>query len=137
MRLGRYIHGKLTADAALAALVGDRVYPVLMPMKAEYPAIVYTVANAPLDRNMKDRPADHDSAKVSFHIWADMQGGQQNYDTLDDIDTALRAALDFAAEEEVGGVTVESCKYAGGRDGYDEGRTLYLRESNYDFTVKN
>lgn len=137
MLLGKYIYGKLSALTAITDLVGLRIYPVFLPMPAEYPAVVYMVNSAPLDNNMKDRAAYHDRATVTFHIWADHAQGQQGYDDLDSIDTALRTALDNVAQQTVNGVTVETCKYLGSQDGRDEERTLFLREANYSFTTKN
>lgn len=136
MYLGKYIYGKLSTTTAITDLVGTRIYPVFLPDKVAYPAIVYTVANLPLDRGMKDQPANHDRAIVTFHIWADHAQGQQGYDDLDSIDAALREALDFV-EGTVAGVIVEGCHYDGSRDGRDEERTLFLRETNYTFTTKN
>ena len=136
MQLGKYIYGKLSATTAITDLVGTRIFPVFLPQTADYPAIVYTVNNTPLDRSMKSEPADHDRATVTFHIWADHAQGQQGYDDLDAIDAALRTTLDFV-EGTVSGVTVESCHYDGSRDGRDEERTLFMREATYTFTTKN
>lgn len=136
MLLGKYIYGKLSTTTAITDLVGTRIHPVFLVQSAVYPAIVYMVDNAPTDRSAKDRPADHDRATVTFHIWADHAQGQQGYDDLDAIDAALRDALDYV-EGTVSGVTVEFCKYQGSRDGRDEERTLFLREATYVFTTKN
>ena len=135
MNLGKYIFAMLSADATLTTLVGTRIYPVFLPQAAAYPAIVYTVVNAPLDRQ-KDATAFHDRAVVTFHIWADALQSQDAYNALDDIDSALRAALDFV-EGTAGGVTAESCEYEGSRDGRDEERTLFLREAIYKFITLN
>ncbi len=136
MNLGKYIYGKLSAASAITDLVGTRIYPIFLPMTASYPAIVYMVNNTPNDRGMKDRPADHDKAIVTFHIWVDHAQGQQGYDDLDAIDTALRTVLDYV-EGTVNAVTVEGCHYDGSRDGRDEERTLFMREATYTFTTRN
>lgn len=136
MNIGRYIYGKLSNTTAITDLVGTRIYPVFLPMGAEYPAIVYTASNNPLDRGMKTEPADHDKAAVSFFIWADHAQGQEAYDLIDDIDSALRTALDFVVGTE-SGVTVEDCKYLGSQDGRDEDRLLFMRKADYTFTTKN
>lgn len=136
MLLGRYIYGKLSTTTAVTDLVGERIFPVYVPQNETYPCITYMVDNAPLDSKMKDRLAYHDRATVTFHVWADHAQGQQGYDDLDDIDAAIRAALDFVAAA-ISGIIVETCKYENSRDGRDDDRLLILREITYTFTTKN
>jgi hypothetical protein len=129
MKIGRYIYSKLAASAALSALVSDRIYPVFMPQNAEYPCIVYMSENLPHDQT-KDHPGHYDRAAVTLHIWCEAREGQNAYDVLDDIDAAVRAALDFQ-EATAGGVTAEVSRYEGSRDGRDENMITYLREAKY------
>ena len=136
MNAGNYIYAKLAATAGVTALVSTRIYPVLMPQENAYPAIVYSVSNQPLDANMKDRGPYHDRATVSFTYWADIQFGQDAYTSLDSIDSAVRTALDFVAAT-AGGVTVETCKYLGSEDVFNEERTLLGRNATYQMTIKN
>ncbi len=136
MRAGNYIYAKLTATAGVTALVSTRIYPLLMPEKQVYPAIVYSVSNRPLDANMKDRAAYHDVATVSFTYWADIQFGQDAYTSLDAIDAAVRTAIDFV-EATAGGVTTEACKYIGSEDVFSEDRLLLGRQATYQLTTKN
>jgi Protein of unknown function (DUF3168) len=136
MNTGNYIYAKLTATAGVTALVSTRIYPVLMPDKLDYPAIVYSVSNRPLDANMKDRGPYHDQATVTFNFWADVKYGQDGYTSLDAIDAAVRAALDFVTAT-AGGVTCETCKYIGSEDIFSEDRLLIGRAANYQMTIKN
>lgn len=136
MRAGNYIYAKLTATAGVTNLVQSRIYPLLMPEKQFYPAIVYSVSNRPLDANMKDRAAYHDVATVSFTYWADIQFGQDAYTSLDAIDAAVRTAIDFVSAT-AGGVTCETCKYIGSEDVFSEDRLLLGRQATYQLTTKN
>lgn len=136
MLIGRYIYGKLSNDTGVSALVEDRIYPVLLPMDEPYPSIVYTVTNEPLDNNAKQEKASYDRQIVTFHVWADQSQGQQAYDDIDDIDAAIREALD-RVEDTVSGVTVEAAYYLGSQDGRDESRGLFLREIRYSITTRN
>ena len=136
MNAGNYIYAKLTATAGVTNLVSTRIYPMLMPEKQVYPAIVYSVSNRPLDANMKDRAAYHDQATVSFTYWADIQFGQDAYTSLDAIDAAVRTAIDFVSAT-AGGVTVEACKYIGSEDVFSEDRLLLGRQATYQLTTKN
>lgn len=136
MRAGNYIYAKLTATAGVTALVSTRIYPMLMPEKEVYPAIVYSVSNSPLDSNMKDRAGYHDRATVTFNFYADIQFGQDAYTSLDAIDAAVRTALDFVTAT-AGGVTCETCKYLGSEDNISEDRLLLVRVATYQMTTKN
>jgi hypothetical protein len=136
MNAGNYIYAKLSATIAVTNLVSTRIYPVLMPQNASYPAIVYSVSNRPLDANMKDRGPYHDQSTVSFTYWADIQFGQDAYTSLDAIDLAVRTALDFVSAT-AGGVNTETCKYLGSEDVFSEDRLLLGRQATYQLTTKN
>lgn len=136
MKAGNYIYAKLTATEGVTNLVSTRIYPVIMPQEVACPAIVYSVSNRPLDANMKDRGPYHDQATVSFTFWADIQFGQDAYTSLDAIDAAVRAAIDFVSAT-AGGVTCETCKYLGSEDVFSEDRLLLGRQATYQLTTKN
>lgn len=139
MNTGKYIYTKLKATAAVTALIGSgdntRLYPVYLPQNVAYPAVVFTVANVP-HHFVKDQPSDIDRAKVTFHIWASAAQGENGYQQIEDIDAAIRTALDYV-EGTAGGVTVVNCHYDGSTDGRDEEMTLYMREAIYTVMVKN
>lgn len=135
MNIGKYIYATLSADAAVSAIVGTRIFPVFMPMQAEYPAIVYTVTNEPLDQT-KAHAGYYDRSIVTLHLWADVAQGAQAYSVLEDLDLAVRAALDYVSAT-AGGVTVDSCRYTGSQDGRDENNLAYLKQVTYHFTVRN
>lgn len=134
MNAGKYIYSKLSADAGVTALVGDRIYPVWMPQNASFPAIVYTTSNAPLDQT-KDHAGWLDKTDITFDIIADFAQGASAYNSTIDIDIAIRAAIDFVNSTS-GGVTVDGCKYLGGRDIRDEDRVLCVRQSNYQMIIR-
>lgn len=127
MNIGKYIVAAIQADSALEALIGGRVFPVVLPQKEAYPAIVFTTVIAPAD-NSKNQPATTDRVQVRFHIWA------RKYADCEAIDVALRAALDYVTDT-AGDVTVTGAMYTGGSDAIDEKLEFFLRESNYDFRV--
>lgn len=135
MRIGQYIYTKLAATTAVTDLVGTSIYPVFLPQKAEYPAIVFMTDNTPHSLT-KTQAADKDVAKVTFHFWASAAQGENGYAAIEDIDEAVRAALDYV-EDTAGGVTVVSCHYDGSRDGRDDEMTLFLKTANYTFITQN
>ena len=133
--IGKYIYGKLTADATVTSLVGQRIYPIFIPMDATLPAIAYMVTQGPKDNQMKFNSPDHEDYTVTLHIWADHAQGQEGYDILDQTAAAIRNALE-RVEATANSVTVEQALYLSARDGRDEDRTLMLREVVYKFTVQ-
>lgn len=136
MKVGQYIYAKLSATTAVSNLVGSRIYPVFLPQSATYPAIVYRVSNEPNERAMKTQAPDHDRATVTFNFWADASQGANAYAALDNIDSAVRAALDYV-EAVAGGVTVEHCHYDNSVDDFDAEAMLLLRSATYTFITKN
>lgn len=136
MRVGQYIYAKLSATTAVTNLVSSRIYPVYVPQDADLPAIAYRVSNKPKDRGMKDRPADHDESAVTFTYVADVSQGQNGYAALDNIDEAVRDAIDYVSAT-AGSVTVESCHYDGSDDDIDAERMALTRVATYTFITKN
>ncbi|HSG51145.1 MAG TPA: DUF3168 domain-containing protein [Rheinheimera sp.] len=135
MKLGQYIYAKLSATSAVTALVGTRIYPVFVPEDSTYPAIVFTVTNQPTD-DQKERKSDHDTAQVTFTYWAEVKQGADAYAALDNVDLAVRNALDFVTGT-AGGVTVEGCKYVSSADGMDENIMFLSRTAVYQFITAN
>jgi alanine dehydrogenase len=135
MKVGQYIYAKLSATSAVTALVGTRIHPVYLPQNAAYPAVVYMVDNVPHSLT-KTQASDLDRSTVRFHIWAEAAQGQDAYAAVENIDAAIRTALDYVSGT-AGSVTVESCHYDGSNDGRNEEMTLFLREATYTFITKN
>lgn len=134
MNVGKYIYAKLTATAGVTALVSTRVYPVILPQNATFPAIVYTVSTAPND-SQKTQAANHDKEVVTFRFWADAQYGADAYTSVMAIDSAVRAAIDFVSGT-AGSVQVDHCHFDRSEDIISDERLLIGRESVYTFIVK-
>ena len=135
MNIGKYIYSVLAADAGVSALVGTRIYPVMIPQTSAFPAIVYIVSTTPKDKQ-KDKVSDKDIESVSFTFLADYQQGADAYTKTTGIDAAVRTALDFV-EGTAAGVTVVACHYDGSKDVFNEERMLIGKEANYTFITKN
>ena len=129
MRVGRYIYNALSNHPAVKQLVGDRIYPVFAPQDGAMPCIVYTVKNEP-HAPSKTSAGNLDKADVTFHVWAEARDGQNAYDLLDAIDSAIRVALDHT-DNAAGGVSNAFAHYVASRDGRDDGLMFYLREIEY------
>ena len=135
MNVGKYIYSILSADAGVSAIVGTRIYPVIIGEKVTFPAIEYSVVTRPKD-TQKTQASDHDLEVVTFHFWADIQQGQDGYTKVCNIDLAVRAALDFV-EGTAAGVTVEHCHFDESKDILAEDSMKIGKEVTYTFITKN
>lgn len=135
MKVGQYIYSKLTATAGVTALVSTRIYPIFLPQNATYPAIIYSVANKPWDIQ-KDAKSTRDEAIVTFVYVADASQGNNAYASLDNIDLAVRNAIDFVAAT-AGSVEVSDCEYKDSEDGFNPENMTITRTATYRFITKN
>jgi len=130
----KYIYAKLTANAGVSALIATRVYPIVIPQNAAFPAIAYSAIYTPGDHN-KTQAATKDNCEFTIRSWA------ATYDAAAALDKAVRAALDYVDDggegETAGGVTVEVCEWLSSKDGMEEGASdangsnYFFRESAY------
>ena len=75
----------LKATPAIAALIGTRVYPVMVPPDATYPCLSYTTMSKPPDVNM-DRSAN-ETKRFQFDCWS------SSYGSVKALQSALHALL--------------------------------------------
>ena len=134
MNVGKYIFSVLSANSAVTALAGTRIYPVIIGEKSAFPAIAYSVSTTPKD-TQKTQVSDYDRELVTFHIWADILQGADGYTKTCDIDAAIRTAFDFV-EGTAAGVTVVACHYDGSKDVIAEDRMLIGKEATYTFITR-
>jgi len=76
----------LLADSGLAALVDEKVYPLVIPAGVDLPAVGYRLASTEFKYDM-DGQAPPEIATVSFYAWAD------DYAEASTLGQALRTAL--------------------------------------------
>ena len=103
--IGKALYGKLSATAAVTALVSTRIFPDMATQDATYPFIVYTNdATQPTD--VKDSTSPLDVVTMSVMIYSN------SYSQAQDIAAAVRTALDRMTGT-VQGVNVQSCRFEG------------------------
>lgn len=113
MTIEKDIYYILTNNAAVSALVSNRVYPLLLPQRWTLPAITY-------QRVSGDRAANYSGAsgrarpRFQIDCWAD------DYDGAKDLADKVRLCLDgykgdINTETDVGGIHLE-----GDRDIYED-----------------
>jgi hypothetical protein len=83
--LGTAIYGRLSADAGVAALVGDRVYPTLLPQPSTFPAVTYAMVGSPW-QTAQDGSRIR-TPRYRLVCWA------KSYDEADAVGAAVAAAL--------------------------------------------
>ena len=109
----------LRADAGVAALVSDRIWPNRMPDDAQLPGIVYLVTSTVDDVALG---AVHQTVRtVRYDCWAG------RYETALAVAAAVAAALTLKST-----ATIDRILPAGGFDAYDTDAGLWRRSVAFD-----
>lgn len=131
----KYIYAKLTANAAITALCGTRIYPVGAPFETRTPYITYRTINIIPKTYSKEGPSPKDDYLVEFNIF---NAADKPKEALEDIETLfeeIRQTFDFVAST-AGGVTVEHCEYMpSGGDSIDDTTGHIFKNAQYTFRV--
>lgn len=102
----------LNARAAVTALVGNRIYPMLVPQGSDnYPAVTYQIIDASSDVTF-DGPSG-----LAMH-WFQVTSWARTYLAMKAVRNALYDALS-GFKGSMGTVTVQGCFKSGERDQYD------------------
>jgi hypothetical protein len=124
--IGKALYGKLSATAAVTALVSTRIFPDMATQDATYPFIVYTNdATQPTD--VKDSSSPLDVVTMSVMIYSN------SYSQAQDIAAAVRTALDRMTGT-IQGVNVQSCRFEGQNSAQMEfDKHVFVIEQSYVF----
>ena len=123
------IYSLLTDDAAVSALVSDRVYPSLAIKDVVYPYIVFEqVGNDPTDD--KDGVSSLDTLSYDIEIYT------QTPEKMNDLGVKVRKVLDRYAGT-VNTKVIQSVKYNTENSGYSDDDRVYLKMQNYSFRYLN
>lgn len=106
----------LTANAGVAALVGDRVYPVKMPQKAAFPAIVYAKSGGARSHS-NDGSSGFNRAVFALDCWA------ASLAQASAVANAVRLAVD-GYRGTVLGVDFNGVFLVGEEEGWDDDRAM-------------
>lgn len=114
----------LVANVAVAALVGTRVYPGILPQDPTYPAVVLNVINA-MDPVTHDGDAGLVDGMLQVDCYAETYAGMAGlYD-------AVKAALNGYSVGNVQGIFLVRT-----RDLYDNDAPVYRRSADYNVRSK-
>ena len=108
MSIEQAIHGLVTGDAGVSAIIGDGLYPVMLPQGAPLPAIVYSLSDAPQQTTV-DGPLGLTDARYQFSCWA------KTHAAVVELSEALVSLLDFYSGT-VEGVVIQGTQIMGRRD---------------------
>jgi hypothetical protein len=96
-----YLTGGQDLAADVAALVGDRVYPLWLPQSPTYPALCYRTISTQQPM-CHDGPVDLETRRVQFDGYA------ENFAEVNALARALRKALN-GFRGDMAGLDVQSC----------------------------
>lgn len=92
MNIEQSILGRLSSDTAITALVGDRIYPTVIPNdEPDLPWITYAVTDVSPRDDALTEPYQHADFQVSFAVVANYK----DYETLRDLTDAIRTRLHY------------------------------------------
>lgn len=118
------IYTALTGHAGLTALVGARVYPMLLPQDATRPAVTYMRVSGARDVNINEISVDA-NPRYQFDAWADA------YETAYSVGAQIIAAVQTV--ESGSGVTVYGVLVVGEQDIYEPQTFLFRRVIDVQF----
>lgn len=127
--IGKVIHTLLTADATVIGLVGDKVFPVIVPQNTAFPAVTYeTTSSEPIEVIGWQKIAD--TVNVQINVFA------ERYTTAIDIKEAIKAVLDFKHQFASNGLDVCGITPRNDMDGtHNEELNLYHRILTYEISI--
>lgn len=102
MRLTEAVYSRLTTEPASAALLGTRIYPLILPQRCQFPAVAYT--RMPQDEQWSaDGPTGYTTVRVQLDCYA------VTYDGVRALADTVRAALNGWRDLALG---VQCCRLA-------------------------
>jgi hypothetical protein len=126
--IGKAIYNILTNDADVSAIIGTRVYPVVLPMGIDHPALVYRISD------VQDVGTKQAIVQKNYNV--EVTVGNIDYDTLGDIADKVRAALSRKTGTYSGIQIQRSNCVANGNEGFDIDNQLYIRVLKFEITQK-
>lgn len=113
------IYTELSTDAGLMAIIGSRVYPVVLPQAATFPALTYQVVSDVPEADMDEGDSVLRNLRVQINCWSE---GYAECKTLSQLVMGvMKDAITFASVR------------SSGRDQFDS--TKHLHYSMMDFSV--
>mgnify|MGYP002639966762 CR=1 FL=1 len=122
------IYSILSGNAAVAAIVGTKIYPEIAPQGDAMPFIVYQIQSA-LPETTKDSTSKLDTYQINIICFGN------DYDVLFTLEAAVRTAID-RYKGTVSSTNIDQANFKGMNSGYDETANVFINESEYSIRVK-
>lgn len=107
MGIEEHVFAALTANPAVAALVSQRIYPLVMPQNPTLPAIRYEVTGQASEWALTGAEAMRETM-FDVDCWAAETSGKSAYAAAKEVQEAVRAALDAYSASGIQGVFVDN-----------------------------
>ena len=127
MNVGIAIFNILTADANLAALVSDRIYPEMAPENVVAPFVVYSIRSVD-PKDTKSASSGLDVSRVEFYVCG------PDYANVQTINATVRLAIE-RQEGNFDGVAIQSVQYNDEDCDFDIDTRDYVSEMRFTFRV--
>ena len=98
MNISKSIHYKLANDATVAGIVASRIYQVVIPQSATYPAIMI--------QKISDVPFSDDHGNDLFRARIQVNSYHTNYADCKTLATAVMNAIDFITQTTINSMAV-------------------------------
>jgi len=113
----------LLADGPVAALIGTRMYPLILPQNPTYPCLTYEIVSDIPHRALAG-DSDRERVRVRIHCWASTYTGA--------IDLATKVRTSVADHSGLMGTTaVSSVKFETWNDTFDDAPEVYRRIADF------
>lgn len=124
MSISSGIYAYLSAQSAITALTGTRIYPIILPQDPTYPAITYSIDNIRDTFTLTNGQTNFVGADIQIDAWATTQKGAEDLAAL--INTAMRNLKGSMA-----GVSVHAIYRDSQIDIYESEINAYRRSISY------
>jgi len=115
----------LQSDATIAALVGDRIHPALLPAGSALPALTYQHIGGAVMTDLSGGDGDLRNPRVQINCWA------ESYVQAHALSEAVRARLQTAAS------TFKAVPVLGPQDAYEQNTKRHGVYYDYSFMVRS
>lgn len=117
----------LLASNQLQQLVGDRIYPVLVPESSPYPCISYQTISEVSD-NTSDGPSGYVDRRIQVDAWG------KSYPDVRHAQDAVRQAIEGFSGTLSDGTVVMSVRSVNSFDGFESDARIYRSSADYIVT---
>lgn len=122
----------LLADAAVAAIVGARVYPAILPQGVTQPSVVQSLISEETDYHMQG-PSGLASMRVQVDAWAlDQDDAVELAGAVKDVLSGFRGEVSFGSASPQSEAEVKGIFAVAARDDFDATAKMHRRSRDYE-----